>query len=372
MANRRVYSSGVAHPNTRYWIDVIVEEIQKDPDNNRSLIFFDLRARSEYTWDLEFRGRLGYIDIDNGSGWKRIVSGFTDLAAYDGDGGAYNKRICTITTWVNHTSDGSLNLKVKGFYDYSNILISHKWWLSPVSVEGTYAVTKIDLVPTITVSIKERNAEYVSVSWKSNIPCKSIRCKYGNTNRSFTVSNAKSGTIKIDNLKPNTSYTFKIEGQSVANRYSPAKSLSAKTIDTTKITSSADLIFGSNLPIKKTNATTFKDDIFFYVNDILITKKGNIANTYTLQFTQAELDKMYKLFTRKNTANIKLTVVCKGSQNYEHTVKGVLLLTGNAKTAHIGINKIPRRAKVYVGVKKVARRAVVWVGTGKGNIRRTI
>ena len=114
MANRQTFSSGVAHPSTRYWIDLIVEELEVDKDNNRSRIHFDLRARSEYTWDLEFRGRLGYIEIDenNDGKWTRIASSYTNLAAYDGDGGAYNKRIVDVTRWVEHNDDGTLSFGV--------------------------------------------------------------------------------------------------------------------------------------------------------------------------------------------------------------------------------------------------------------------
>lgn len=376
MANRQTFSSGVAHPSTRYWIDLIVEELEVDKDNNRSRIHFDLRARSEYTWDLEFRGRLGYIEIDenNDGKWTRIASSYTNLAAYDGDGGAYNKRIVDVTRWVEHKDDGTLSFGVKGFYDYSNILISDKWWLHSVTVQSTYRTIAISRTPTLSVSIKTQSAESVSFNWKSDIPIKSM--KYWHTNidatKSVSVSSKKSGTLTVKGLTPGTKYTFKINATSTGNKTSATKTLSVKTVAISSITSSVDLVFGSSLPIKKTNTTGFKDDLYFYVNDKLITKKTNIANSYTLKFTQAELDAMYKLFGKSNTATITATIVCKGTEDYTSSKKGTLLLTGNALTAHIGIGTTPRRAKVYIGgAGKAARRAVCWVGVN-GTPRRTI
>lgn len=367
MANRATYSSGLAHPSTRYWIDLIVETLQVDTDNNRSLIFFDLRARSEYTWDLEFRGRLGYIAVNG----VQIVSGYTDLGAWDGDGGKYNRRICTITKWINHDANGALNMNVTGYYNYSGILISGKWWLNPVSVTGTYKGTMIERVPTVSVSIKNQTAETVAINWKSNINIKNIQCKYGSTTKNISVSSAKSGTFTISSLTPGTGYTFKIKMTTTGNKDSVQKSLSAKTVAATKITSSADFVFASSLPIKKTNETGFKDDLYLYINGKLILTRVDVANTYTLRFNQTEVDTIYKLFGKSNTAEVKLTVVCKGTKNHTDSKTGVLLLTGNARTAHIGIAKQSKRAKVYVGVGKVARRAVVWVGVN-GNPRRTI
>ena len=41
---------------------------------------------------------------------------------------------------------------------------------------------------------------------------------------------------------------------------------------------------------------------------------------------------------------------------------GTMTLNGNAKTAHVGINRVPLRAKVYIGIGKIPKRAVVWIG----------
>lgn len=376
MPNSKTFSSGVAHPSTRYWIDLIVEELEVDRDNNRSKIHFDLRARSEYTWDLEFSGRLGYIEIDenNDGKWTRIASSYTNLAAYDGDGGAYNKRITHVTKWITHNASGALSFKVKGYYDYSNILISHKWWLSSVSVTGTFATTKINRTPTLSVSIRSRSAESVSFNWRSNIPAIRLRYRHSGIDRtiSTTVDSKKSGVLTVNGLSPGTSYTFKFYVVSEANRNSATKTLSVKTISASNITSSVDLVFGSSLPITKNNTTGFKDDIYFYVNNVLITHKTNVANSYTLSFTDSELDNMYKQFGNLNTATTKLTVVCKGTSNYSSSKSGTLLLTGNAKTAHIGVNNVQKRAKIYIGdSKKIARRAVCWVGVSN-KPRRTI
>jgi len=373
MANTKTFSSDYAHSSTRYWIDVVVTENSTSKTSNSSNITFDLRARSEPTWDLEFSGRLGYIEIQvNGGDWQRIASAYTDLAAWDGDGGAYNKRICAVTKNITHNSDGRLNIKVKGYYDYSNILISHKWWLHEVSVTGTFSTTAIALTPVYSASISNQTAETVTFDWKSDIPLKSV--SYTLNNKDYTTKNVnskKSGSIKISGLTPNHSYTIKTYGTSTSNAKGVTRTLSAKTVSVASITSSVDLIFGSSLPIKKTNSSGFSDDLYFYINDQLISKKTNVGNSYTLTFSQDELDKMYKLFGNTNTATTKVTIITKGTSEYTTSKTGTLTLNGNAKTAHIGINKVPLRAKAYIGVNKIPKRAVLWIGVN-GKPRRCI
>ena len=361
MANKQTFSSGWGHPTCPYWIDLIVEEKSVNTQENYSEVFFVLRARSEVTWDLEFRDRLGYIECDG----SRIKSAYTNLGAWDGDGGAYNKRICSITKKIYHDSDGKKTINVNAFYDYSNILISHKWYLSAVYLgKRTFKLTDIQRKPNISASIRSQRSEEIDINWSSNILCNQVWCQYGNTIQKFNV-NAKSGYVTFTNLKPNTSYTMKVWVRSSgANLWSDCKNLNAKTTDVTKLNTGADLIFGSYLVIKKTNNTGYKDDLYFFVNNKLITSKKSIPNSYTLNFTQAELDSMYKLFGTKNTATTKVRIVCNGKSQYTNEKTGVLTLTGNAKTVHIGINGSVKRGKVYIGDNKVAKKAVVWIGVG--------
>ena len=369
MANSKTYTSPVAHSSTRYWIVLIVKETKVDTANNSSTISFDLRARSDPTWDLQFSGRLGYIEVNG----ERIKESYTNLSAYDGDGGAYDKRICQVSKTFKHNSDGKLTLKVKGYYDYSGILISNKWWLSAVSTSGKFACTTISTKPTLSISIKSQKVESVDISWKSDIAVSEVRLYDKNNNqlKSNSVSNKKTGTITASDLVAGTSYTFKVKVKSTSGTWSSAKSINVTTISVASITSSADLIFGTSLSITKTNNSGLKDDLYFYVNDTLITKKTDVGNNYTLSFTQTELDSMYKLFGKSNTATTKLTIVTKGSQNYTTSKVGTLTLTGIAKTAHVGVNKVPKRGMVWVGVNKVPKRGVIWVGAS-GNPKRTI
>lgn len=359
----KTYSSDYAHPSTRYWIDLVVTENSTSKVNNTSNITFDLRARSEPTWDLEFSGRLGYIEIQvNGGEWKRIASSYTDLAAWDGDGGAYNKRICSVTKDIKHNDNGKLDIKVKGYYDYSNILISHKWWINAVSVTGTFTTTAISLVPVYSASISNQTAESITFDWKSDIPLKSVSYTINDTYKTKDAKNKKSGSITINKLTPNRTYNVKTYGTSTSDAKSSVKNLSAKTVSVATITSSLDFIFGSSLPVTKTNKSGFPDDLYFYINDELICTKTNVGSSCTLTFDQDLLDKMYKLFGDQNTAESKIIIVTKGTTEYRTSKKGTMLLNGNAKTAHIGINRVPLRAKVYIGVGKIPKRAVVWIG----------
>lgn len=370
MSNSNTYNSGYAHPSTRYWISLIVKEIEVNKSNNTSKVSFDLRARSEVTWDLQFSGRLGYIEVNG----ERIAESYTNLSAYDGDGGAYDKRICSATKVYKHKDDGTLSLSVKGYYDYSNILISQKWWLSSVTTSGTFKCTTISTKPTLTVSIKSQNVESVSINWKSDINVSEARLydNSGNLLKSETVSSKKTGSLTASGLLANTSYTFKVKVKSTSGAWSSAKSISAKTTSTASASSTADLVFGNSLPITKTNTSGLTDDLYFYVNNTLITTKFGIPNSYTLTFTQNELDTMYKLLGKNNTATTLVKIVSKGStQEYVSQKSGTLTLTGIAKTAHVGVNNKPKRAMVWIGINKNPKRAVCWIGASN-TPRRTI
>ena len=364
MAVSKTYTSPLAHSSTRYWIVLIVKETKVDKTKNQSTVFFDLRARSDPTWDLQFSGRLGYIEVND----ERIKESYTNLSAWDGDGGAYDRRICSVTKTFNHDSSGKLSLKVKGYYDYSGILISNKWWLSAVSTSGTFSGTTISTKPTVSVSIKSQEVESASITWKSDIAVDRARLYDANGNiiTTVTVDSKKTGTLTATGLSPGNSYTFKVAVRSTSNKWSDKKSINVKTTSTSSITSSVDLIFGNSLPVTKTNNTGLVDDLYFYVNNTLITSKSNVGNKYTLSFTQTELDTMYKLFGKGNTATTKLTIVTKGATDYSTSKTGTLTLTGIAKTVHVGVGKTPKRGMIWVGVKKVPKRGVIWTGTSSG------
>lgn len=367
----KTFTSGVAHPNTRYWIELIVKETAIDKEKNTSTIFFDLRARSDPTWDLQFSGKQGYIQANN----KKIKEAYTNLNAWDGDGGAYNKRICSITKTFKHDSNGKLSINVKGYYDYSGILISGKWTLSAVSVSGTFKGTTFSLKPTLTVSIASQEAESIYMNWKSDLAISEVQI-YDSTNtnllRSVVVDSKKTGTVYMDKLVANTSYTYYLRVKTTAGVWSDKKSISAKTKSVAALTSSADLTFGTSLSVSKTNDSGLNDDLYFYVNDTFIKKVENIGNSVTVSFTDSELDTMYKLFGNKNTASTKVLILTKGeTQNYSSYRIGTLTLTGIAKTAHIGVNQRSKRGMVWIGVNKVPKRAVVWIGVN-GTPKRCI
>lgn len=363
MPNRISVNSGYAHPSTRYWIELIIEELSVNQETNTSEVFFDLRARSEVTWDLEFSGRLGYIEV-NGS---RIVEKYTNLGAWDGDGGKYNKRICSITKTIPHNEDGTMTLNVKGYYDYSNILISKKWWLSPVSVSTVYKTTPIENKPSLSLSISSQLMESVSIGWRTNISIKKIEV-YDEQERLLTSANVdskKAGSIPVEHLVPSTTYKFKVKVQSVGGVWSDLKTITIKTAPSAQLISELNYIFGDDLTIVKTNANSgTKDDLYFYVNGKLVCVRTDITNTYILKFTQSELDFMYKQFGMNDYTEIKATVVTNGK--YESSQIGIMTLTGNAKTAIVGVKNKPVRAKVWYGLQRVPKRAVVWVGTPNG------
>ena len=97
--------------------------------------------------------------------------------------------------------------------------------------------------------------------------------------------------------------------------------------------------------------------------------------TFTFNPTQDQLDMMYRCYPKSNEVPIKFLLTTKGEwKNWPDTQQDkTLLLTGIAKTQHVGVNNSTRRCQVWYGDENnTPRRAVSWVGDSSNNSRRTI
>lgn len=464
------YKSDYAHSSVpHYWIELVVTQNSKNNEENSSNITFKLLGRSDSGWSLSFRDRLGYIEVDG----ERIVSANTNWGDGYGDGGGYNHTICSVTKNIAHNSDGSLSLPVKGYFDYSGIVINDKYTLHAVSVSDTFSCSATSPKPTISVSSTSSTTDTVKVNWQSDYKLKTIYYRYssdGGTNytswgsktvtsttsgsisisglsentkyyiqikgksvggvtsntittnkttatsvvagvlsktststslesitvkwscdkyinklqykvgdqstTTISISKAKSGSLKISNLSPNTSYNIKLSGVDEDGLTTNTVSTSVTTKNYSKITtSSPELIFGEEKQEISLNTpdTSSTLNFEFYVDNKLIISQDTIDNAdkVILSFDDDTLDAMYKLFGTKSTLDTKYKIITKASNDYVHEVSGKLKLTGNAKTMRIGINNSPRRAKVFVNVNGTIKHAVAWV-KADGSIRRSM
>lgn len=82
------------------------------------------------------------------------------------------------------------------------------------------------------------------------------------------------------------------------------------------------------------------------------------AGTNVMNFIDAYLDAIYKLYGRNNTINATFTVTT--DRKYEHSKSCIITLKGNQKTVHRNINGTWKRGKLWIKVNGAWRKAVIW------------
>lgn len=236
--------------------------------------------------------------------------------------------------------------------------------------------------------------EDVNINWKSNIDLQSIIYSINNSDEVIINVEGTSGSFIISSipgseragLYPSTEYEVVVTGKST-NDYDHRES-ERSTINTTTdaiatLVSSPNYIFGDPLQIQKENESGNTNILYISVKGRHnITPIGtahilhNLFESLTpINFTDSELDTMYKEFNTTNTIDITLTINTKSlyrpTDDYKSEYTGILTLTGNAKTAHYNDGDDPLRGKVWYNDNGVLRRGVVWYNDN-GTIRRCI
>ena len=78
----------------------------------------------------------------------------------------------------------------------------------------------------------------------------------------------------------------------------------------------------------------------------------------TFNFTDAELDKIFKKMGTENSTTIRFGVAT--NESYWHWLDKTCTLTGNQKTSHIKISNSWKRGKTWIKVNNSWKRGVVW------------
>lgn len=231
--------------------------------------------------------------------------------------------------------------------------------------------------PTVTLLFESRTVDSLTFKWTSNLILSSSECKVNNG--SWTdAGTGTSGNITINQLSPNTAYTVSFRGvSSIDGISSNETSIVGTTVDIARITNIGNCIFGNGITIdvNKPSSATTKLKVWTVGNSQQPEFEIDVVNgTNTFTPTQDQLDKMYKCFTNTNSIPIYFLLTTTGqSKSWTDTQQNkTLQLTGIAKTTHVGVDNVPKRAQAWIGIDGVPRRAIVWVGDANGKPRRCI
>lgn len=231
--------------------------------------------------------------------------------------------------------------------------------------------------PVVALRVSSINLEQMTFIWNSNkdLAKAFFSIDDGNFTEVSGVS-GKLGTFTARWFSPNTEHTIKFYGISTAALdylTSSTVSVSGTTLDRSRIKPVIMQPFGCEITLGFTCESSYSLKLKITVTG----KEGRSATfsyddiqrtaenvNYTWRPTQAELDSIYRCYTDTNKVTMDFCLTTHGEwKDWDDTSNGHdLVLTGIAKTAHIGVNKIPKRGQCFIGIDSVPKRAVTWIG----------
>ena len=303
----------------------------------------DRSVSEKYTTKTEFGNlRIGGANLLKTTKLLTNKSGSSDWKVTDTGSEGFKKlqvETSDTTSWIEcqiplYTTINSLTSKVTISFEY----YENTAGLLSFSLGAYNGNTRVYEISNIVVSSSfktiSRNGDWKYVSYTFDPTSINGKANATQYKVQFKKTNGKTGTIYV--RKP------MLEVGTKPSSWSPAPQDVQSQIDThtTQISTTTNKV--SSIETNLSGITS---------------RVTNVENkTTTIE------GKVNSHESRLNTAESKIIIITKGTTEYRTSKKGTMLLNGNAKTAHIGINRVPLRAKVYIGVGKIPKRAVVWIG----------
>lgn len=390
----------------------------------RPLQIDGLNSNTSYTVSVYIKNSAGTTATKTISiktkGIEPALSGLTNMNQYNNNAGV-SKSSTSLTiglsgiTWGEPTAttnwackDTSTGVDVKtGYYNGAitqftiTDLSPRKTYQVRVQLSNTYGVSETKyitirtlsnapIVGLIYYSTSDSYLEKLHFRWLSDTTLKSAQYNIdGGQWIDLGQNNNVPYEFTVDDLFPNTTYKIGFRAVSTDDYdalLSNESYVNATTKDIAKIKSIGECIFGKSIYIGIENFSGVE-------STLLITTSGNgnnasfsfdiengFNNNYTFDATQDQLDEIYKCYStgtnnNSNTIIISFSITTHGKNEYIQSQQNKdLILTGIAKTAHIGIigRDKPARAQIWIGTKDGVKRAVGWIG-GEDNLpHRTI
>jgi len=235
--------------------------------------------------------------------------------------------------------------------------------------------------PITTLEVIRSDLEKMVLKWTSDKNLGNVQYKIDNGTWNRLSQTGTSGTFEAKWFEPNTTHTIYFWGRATSAYDSLEASTISKqgtTLDKAHITSIGSCIFGKSINIEIESESTKQLQLEIWTEGNSLSPRFTFTvskGQFTFNPTQDQLDKMYRCYPKSNKIPIYFLLTTKGEwKNWNDTQQEKSLqLTGIAKTAHIGVNKSPRRCQVWWGDKNnTPHRAVMWVGDRNNNAMRTI
>ena len=257
---------------------------------------------------------------------------------------------------IPHEADGSRWISFSAAISASNYGLD-------AEVSGNFTLTTIGRYTTITkfevknISGKDGLTK-VKYEWSASDACD--WAWYSKNNGASWSDLPNSGIIS--GLSPNTSYNFKLRVRRTSSQLvTESGTKTTSTYDTGRIGSVPNINLGDNINVNITNPSGA--NITYYVETTNPTtnvlERAAAVGSNTIQFTDEELDTIFKKIGLGNSTNLQVGVATEGSYWDWKTI--TCTLTGNQKTVHLKLNNEWKRAKRWIKINGEWKRAVRWM-----------
>lgn len=358
-----------SNTNNTYYAILTVNETNYSVADNYSDVYYELNL---YSGSKSFSGyTIGYrVSIDN-----------YQVAYHDSTGNQTSinanssKLVVSGTQRIYHNSDGTKRSMPISFEIWTNNLS-----YLPVSLSASGSMDLTDLPRNTNVynSVRSKTLNSITIDWSTTEARDHTQYSIdgGDWQDPYVTvaSDQKSGYYTIWNLTPNTTYIIKTRCKRTDSQtWSEAGNISVTTYDVAKITSAPDINLGDSARIVKTNPSSSRNVIRIEtLNPVTtIATREQTTDDMIINFTDSELDTLYKKMGGSNSITIRYVVDTHGDTVYCHYVDRTCTLTGNQKTGHVNVSGQWKRTKRFVNVNGQWKRSVRWVNVN-GIWRRCI
>lgn len=274
---------------------------------------------------LTFDGSSYYAYTNNTTYGNMGDLGSYSISSLNYSSGAYKDILLAEWTGnIYHDANGSKYFSVSGYWDTNTSRIgsgscSAGVWLNQIPRGANFTSFYINNSTLDTVDI--------SYSLDKDVSSMQVSANGGAWQDVSTVSGSwyRNATIRISNLKCNTSYNFRLKanvnGVDTITGYAYAT-----TKDIAKITNVANTDFGQDIDIGFSNLANGTAKLTVKIGETEICSREDLTSTYTLSFTKEELSKMIKLLKDETT---EITYVVTTNSIYNATAKSIITLKAN-------------------------------------------
>lgn len=206
----------------------------------------------------------------------------------------------------------------------------------------------------------------IVVNWNADSNCDAVQYSLNSSN--WIVTSGTSYTI--NGLNPNTSYSIKTRiRRADSGLWTESRTITGTTKDIAKISDIDSFEHGSSAIINITNPSNSSLNLVMKIGDTQILSKNINSGTNVINFSDTELDIIYKLYGNSNSLIAAFTVTTANKYTNSKTCK--IILKGNQKTSFLKINDSIKRAQIFVCVNGQIKRAVLWI-CQNGKIKRCV